>query len=336
MLMDAIQEKIDKKTKPLGSLGYLEEIALKVARIQNTLNPVLSQPHIVVFAADHGLVAEGISAYPPEVTRQMVLNFLEGGAAINVFCTQHDISLKIVDAGVNATFSRHKDLLVSKCKNGTENILKCPAMSKAQVDFSLESGSRIVKEIAEKGCNIIGFGEMGIGNTSSASLLISALLNLPIEACVGRGTGVSDEQLAHKLAVLGQVIQFQNLKNNEALEVLQKVGGFEIAQMCGAFIEAKNQGMVILIDGFIATAALLVASKINAAVIDNCLFCHQSDEQAHQKVLEHFNTKVILQLGLRLGEGTGCALAYPLVQSAVDFMNEMASFDKAQVSKKHV
>ncbi len=334
-IASVLQCNIDNKTKPPGSLGILEKIACRIGTILNSTHPQLRLPHIIVFAADHGLAKEGVSAYPSEVTHQMVLNFLSGGAAINVFCRQHGITLKVIDAGVNFNFTPSSDLIIAKPANGTRNLLHGPAMTEEQLNFSLDSGSKIVAKIAHSGCNIIGFGEMGIGNTSAASLIVSALLNLPVVACVGRGTGISDEQLTNKIAILEKANEIHRLKNSTPLEVLQKAGGFEIAQICGALLAAHQQGMVILVDGFVATAALLVATTVEPSVIDNCIFCHRSQEQAHQLVLDYFNQDSILQLQLRLGEGTGCALAYPLVESAVRFLNEMASFDDAGVSNRY-
>ncbi len=331
---DDLQSKIDHKTKPLGSLGLLENLAFKIGNIQQSLSPSLKNPHLLVFAADHGIAKEGISAYPPEVTHQMVLNFLNGGAAINVFCKQHGFDLKIIDAGVNFDFEENPSLIIAKATNGTANMLLEPAMTKAQLDFSLQHSAKLVNDIAKKDCNVIGFGEMGIGNTSSASLIISTLLNLPIEDCIGRGTGVSDEQLLKKIEILKRVVENRNVNRENPLDVLQELGGFEVVQMCGAMLEAYKNNMIILVDGFIATAAFLVAYFVDQSILNNAVFCHQSDEQAHRKVLEFFKVKPILQLDLRLGEGTGCALAYPILQSAVHFLNEMASFAEANVSNK--
>lgn len=331
---EELQAKIDLKTKPLGALGWLEKLAFKIAKVQNTLNPELIKPHMLVFAADHGLAREGVSAYPPEVTHQMVLNFLNGGAAINVFCRQHNFELKIIDAGVNFDFEANPSLIIGKAGNGTANMLHEAAMTKTQLDFSLKHAAKLVDEIADTGSNVIGFGEMGIGNTSSASLIISTLLNIPIEDCVGRGTGVNDEQLLRKIEILKQVLINRNVDANEPLNVLQELGGFEIAQMCGAMMKAHQRKMLVLIDGFIATAAFLVAYSLDQSILESAIFCHQSDEQAHGKVLEKLQVKPVLQLDLRVGEGTGCALAYPILQSAVNFLNEMASFADANVSNK--
>lgn len=331
-LQQDLQNKIDQKTKPLGALGDLEKIAFQIGSIQQTLEPILQKPTIIVFAADHGLAQDGVSAYPSEVTQQMVLNFLQGGAAINIFCNQHKIDLKIVDAGVNFDFKEHPKLINQKAGYGTQSSLKTAAMSNEQLNFCIEAGKKQVDLVAQKNSTIIGFGEMGIGNTAAASLLMSRLLNLPIAACVGRGTGVNDTQLQHKTEILKQVL-LQHPNITDPLDVLQYFGGFEIAQICGAILQAHQHNMIILVDGFIASCAFLVAYSLEPQIIKNAIFCHQSDEKGHQLLLEHLGVEAILKLKLRLGEGTGCALAYPLVQSAVAFLNSMASFESAKISK---
>lgn len=331
-----IQHKIDLKTKPIGALGYLEEIALQLARIQSSLTPSIKRPTIVVFAGDHGIAKTGlVSAFPQEVTHQMVMNFLSGGAAINVFANQHSINLKVVDAGVNFDFSNHPHLIDSKIGYGTLNYLEEAAMSQEQCTTSIKKGASIVQDIYDSGSNIIGFGEMGISNTSSASLLMSVLCDIPIELCIGNGTGLSENQLTKKIQTLHTVrIKHAGINADNPIEVLATYGGFEIAQMCGAILKAAELGMVIMIDGFIATSALLVAHAINKNVLDYCVFTHHSDEHGHAKMLNFLQAKSLLNLGLRLGEGTACALAFPLIQSACAFLNEMASFEEASVSQK--
>ncbi len=329
-LKQKIQKKIDQKTKPLGSLGKLEDIALKISLIQNSLNPELKQPVHLVFAADHGLADEGISLYPKEVTAQMVLNFLTGGAAINVFCRQNNIDLKVVDAGVDYDFENHQGIIHCKIARGTNNILKAPAMTIEQCLQAVEKGKELVQKEHDKGTNIISFGEMGIGNTSSASLLLHKFTDIPIDDCVGAGTGLDDEQIKKKISVLKQAAA--KYHPTEPEEILANFGGFEIAMMAGAILQAKENAMIIIIDGFIATSALLAAYKINADVLDNCIFSHQSNEKAHKLMLKYLKADALLNLNLRLGEGTGAVLAYPIIKSAVLFLNEMASFDDAGVS----
>ncbi|MCF0063323.1 nicotinate-nucleotide--dimethylbenzimidazole phosphoribosyltransferase [Dyadobacter chenwenxiniae] len=334
VLADQIQHKIDFKTKPTGALGMLEKLAFQIAQIQQTLTPELKKPHIIVFAASHGIAAHAVSAYPAEVTAQMVLNFLNGGAAINVFTRQHGIALLVVDAGVNYDFGKNEKLIDAKVGFGTNNILTSPAMSAIECDACLQRGREIVGDVRATGCNVIGFGEMGIGNTSSAALMMSKLLDLPLEDCVGKGTGLSDEQMSAKLAILHQAMQNHADLDNNPLRVLQTFGGFEIAMMCGAMLEAADRGMVVLVDGFIASVAYLTAFRMHAKISQHAVFCHESSEKGHEILLRSLNATPILRLGMRLGEGTGCAVAYPVLQSAVAFLNEMASFESAGVSNK--
>lgn len=331
---EQIQQKIDLKTKPYKALGQLEQLAFQIANIQQSLTPELKKPHLFVFAGDHGLAKEGVSAYPQEVTYQMVLNFLNGGAAINVFCKQHAIELKVIDAGVIGDFEPHDNLVIHKAGNGSANMLHQKAMTEEQLDFCLKAGASVVEEVFQNGCNIVGFGEMGIGNTSSSSLILSSLFNLPIEELTGRGTGVDDTQLQNKINILKKVQNLHQPSIQHPKDVLQSYGGFEVAQMVGAMEQAFKKNMIVLIDGFIATAAFSIIYHQDKSVINNAIFCHQSDEQAHGKVLSLLGVNALLNLNLRVGEGTGCALAYPLIQSAVHFLNEMASFESANVSNK--
>ena len=337
-IIPQLKSKIDSKTKPIGALGMLELIALKIGLIQNTLSPELTNPTIIVFAGDHGIASEGVSAYPQEVTHQMVLNFLSGGAAICVFSKQNGINLKIVDAGVNFDFSNTPNLINAKISMGTKNFLNSPAMDKVQCENALSKGALIVKEQGEKGCNIIGFGEMGIGNTSSASIIMSILCNISIENCVGRGTGLDNSNLKRKTQILKQAIKkhIPNIEKSNPLSVLSTFGGFEIAMICGGILQAAELNMIILIDGFIVTSALLVAAKINPSILDYCIFCHKSDEKGHSYVLNNLKAEPLLDLKMRLGEGTGVAIAYPLIKSSINFLNNMASFEDANVTKKTI
>ena len=340
-LQEALQHKINYKTKPLHALGKLERIALQAGMIQNTLTPSINRPHIIVFAADHGIAATGlVNPYPQEVTAQMVLNFLNGGAAINVFCRQHNIDLTVVDAGVNFNWNDSivdPSFIAAKIGYGTKNYLEEPAMSADEVTRAIAMGGEIVFARAALGCNCVGFGEMGIGNTSSASLIMSAITGMAVEECVGRGTGVSDAQFATKTSTLQMAFRKHLpaiVQSPSANTILQHFGGFEIAMMTGAYLEAAAQKMIIVVDGFIATAALLLAQLIDKQVMDYCIFAHTSNEKGHEKMLQYLHAGPLLQLDMRLGEGTGAALAIPLIQSAVLFLNEMASFDTAGVSNK--
>ena len=335
-LSNELANKINNKTKPLGALGMLEGIALKVGLIQQTLTPQLTQPTMLVFAGDHGIVAAGVSPYPQAVTAQMVLNFLQGGAAINVFTKQNNMRLLVIDSGVNYQFEPSADLIDAKIALGTRNYLLEPAMTIAQCEQALNRGAEILNTQIADGCNIFGFGEMGIGNTSSASCLMSVLCNLPIEQCVGRGTGLDDAGLAHKTNILAQAILLHHLDSADAMQVLATFGGFEIAMMVGAMLQAAEKQCTLLIDGFITTAALIVTAKLQPEILHYCVFTHSSDEFGHQKMLDFLKVKPLLNMGLRLGEGTGAALAYPLVLAAVNFLNTMASFESASVSQASI
>lgn len=329
-LAPALQHKIDFKTKPLGSLGQLEALALQVGLIQNTLSPQLLHPSMIVFAGDHGMTrTPGISAFPREVTPQMVLNFVQGGAAINAFCRQHQMDLQVVDAGVDFDFDPELPIVHAKIAHGTKDLQVEDAMSAEELDLSLSKGAELVLLQKAKGSNVIGFGEMGIGNSGSAALIYSQLLGLSLEQVTGRGTGVQD--LDQKIHLLSQA-QSRLPKKQSAAECLAAVGGFEIAQMCGAMIEAARQGFLILVDGFICTAAFVAAVQMAPAVKDFAVLCHRSAEPGHKLAAEALGMKPLLDLGLRLGEGTGAALSYPLILSALAFLNEMASFESAGVA----
>lgn len=327
-------QKINNKTKPVGALGRLEALALQIGLIQNTLQPSLHKPTILVFAGDHGIATSSVSAYPQAVTAQMVLNFLQGGAAINVFARQNNMQLRVIDAGVNHQLEPHPNLIDAKIGMGTSSFLQQPAMTKVQCEQAIDSGARIAKNALETGVNVLAFGEMGIANTASASCLMSVLCNIPIEQCVGRGTGLDDAGLQHKISILRQALQQHALNGDDALEALSTFGGFEVAMMVGAMLAAAEQKVLLLIDGFITTAALLAAAKIQPNILHYCVFTHCSGEAGHRQLLDYLKAKPLLDLGLRLGEGTGAALAYPLVQAAVNFLNEMASFESAGVSEK--
>lgn len=333
-LSQEIQDKINLKTKPIGSLGELENIALQIAELQKTPEPQIKKPTVLVFAGDHGIATTGlVSPFPQEVTFQMVMNFLQGGAAINVFSRQNSLDLKVIDTGVNFEFEPHANLISAKIAHGTRNYLEEPAMSFEQLNDSLAWGSQHIKSLIQEGVNTVGFGEMGISNTSSAALIMSGLTQVPLKDCVGKGTGVNDEQFTTKLRTLEEV-QSKYPGNLSPKEILRHFGGFEIAQMCGAMLEAHEQNMIIVVDGFISTSAFLIAHALQPGIMKNAIVSHQSDENGHAAMLRFLNVKPLLQLGLRLGEGTGAALAMPLIQSSVHFLNQMASFESAQVSNK--
>jgi nicotinate-nucleotide--dimethylbenzimidazole phosphoribosyltransferase len=334
-LKGKIQKKINEKTKPLGSLGKLEDTALKIALIQNTLSPQLKNPTVIVFAGDHGICDEGVSAYPKEVTYQMVMNFLNDGAAINVLCRQNNIGIIIVDSGVAIDFDKNVKLINAKIAYGTKNFLNEPAMSVEECERAIKKGAEITELVFKNGCNIIGFGEMGIGNTSSAAVIINKLTGLPLENCVGRGTGLENDGVKKKLKVLQQAVKKHKNISKDPISILATFGGFEIAMICGAILKAAELKMIIVVDGFIVTSALLAAYKMDNAVLDYCIFSHQSDEKGHKYLLDELKVEALVNLGMRLGEGTGVAVTYPIIQSAVIFLNDMASFNSAGVTGKN-
>lgn len=327
-----LRHKIDHKTKPLGALGALESLALQLGLIQRSESPALREPQMVVFAADHGIAAEGVSAFPQAVTVQMVGNMLAGGAAINVFARQHGFALQVVDAGVAADLPAHPQLLARKIAMGTKNLCAEPAMSRAQAEAALTAGMQVVQALPG---NVVAFGEMGIANTSPAALLLARLSGVSIPDATGRGTGLDDVQLLRKQAVLARaLLRHPATAPLNVMGELAALGGFEIAMMTGAMLQAASERRVVLVDGFIAGAAALVALALAPAVRGYLVFCHRSAETGHRLLLAQLAAKPLLELDLRLGEGTGALLAWPLVQSAANFLNEMASFESAGVSGK--
>ena len=329
-----LQHKLDDKTKPLGSLGRLEALALRLGHILGTGTPALNQPQMVVFAGDHGLAARGVSAFPSDVTWQMVENFLAGGAAVSVLARQHGLALTVVDCGVareiapRETAPGQPRLLLRKVAPGTQDASSGPAMSAAQCARALEHGVDLVRELPG---NVVLLGEMGIGNTSVASLLLARLCGLPLADCTGAGTGLDAAGIERKRAVLQQALD-ANAGATTPLEALAALGGFEVATMVGAVLEAAAQRRVIVVDGFITSAAVLVASRLAPHVLQRCVFAHCSGERGHRLMLAQMHAEPLLDLGLRLGEGSGAALAWPLLQSACAVLAEMASFESAGVA----
>lgn len=335
----ALQHVIDQKTKPLGALGQIEQLALQVALIQQRATPEVIDPALLVFAGDHGITEEGVSAYPSAVTAQMVANFAAGGAAVNVFAAQHEMALSVFDVGVAADLEL-TGIHEAKVRAGTRNFLRESAMTEAEFNDALRVGAQAVRERADNGCNVIGFGEMGIGNTSAAAMLMSFLCDLEVDACVGAGTGLDSQGLKHKATVLAAA-KARIQAETDSLEtgshawvtaIGRQCGGLEIAAIAGGMLAAAERRMVILVDGFIATSALLLAVRAHESVRDYCVFSHCSDEQGHTLMLSALDAEPLLRLGMRLGEGSATALALPLVVSAVRFLNDMASFEDAGVS----
>lgn len=327
-----LQEKIDNLTKPKGSLGMLEDLAMQVGWIQQTLEPKLSNPCHIVFAGDHGIAAEGVSISPQEVTYQMIANFWTGGAGINFLARQHGFDLKIVDAGVNYDFKSNDPIIHKKIRKSTRNYLREAAMTSEEMDLAISRGAECVQTCFDEGCNIIGFGEMGITNTSSSALWMAYFTGIPLDKCIGAGCDHTGSIIDHKYNVLKQSMENYN-GNASAEDIMCYFGGYEMVMAVGAMLKAAELRMLILIDGFIMTACLLMASRLNKEVLNYCIYGHQGDEAGHKLLLDYLHAKPILNLGLRLGEGTGALCAYPVVDSAVRMINEMSSFKEIQVTK---
>lgn len=324
-----IKRKIDSKTKPIGALGLLEEWAFKIAKIQKTLTPELKKPTLLLFAADHGIEAEGVSCCPRAITWQQCLNMVKGGCGISVFCKQHHFSLSVIDVGVDYDFPNNSGIISEKIAYGSHNMLKQPAMTSDECKKAMKVGAKYVRKSFLEGCNVIGFGEMGIANTSPATLLLHYFTKRDLRDCVGVGAGVMPKGLDHKYHILKLVSELYH--PSCPLEALQNFGGLEIAAITGAILEAKRLNMLILADGFIASSAFLVAKAIEPDLMDNVICCHLSAEGAHRFMLEALGQKPVLDIGLRLGEGTGVPIAYPVIESALIFLNNMATFDEAKV-----
>lgn len=332
-LRTTLQHLIDTKTKPPGSLGRLETIARQMGLIQRTTHPTVERPVMIVFAGDHGIAQEGVSPYPQAVTAQMVLNFLAGGAAINALSRVADVTLEVVNAGIATPLPHAEGLVDIPVAAGTRNFAHEPAMTRDQALAAMHAGAERVRHHAALGTNVIGFGEMGIANTSAAACLMSRLCGVPIDECVGRGTGLDNAGLARKGNVLASALA-HHAPGAGPLDVLATFGGFEIAMMAGAYLAAAQARMTILVDGFIASSALLVADALAPNVREYCVFAHASNEAGHRRMLDYFGATPLLTLDMRLGEGTGAALAVPLLRAAVAFLNEMASFESAGVADR--
>ena len=330
---EIIKEKINKKTKPIGSLGKLEHLALKLALITGKEKIKLHNPTLLIFAGDHGIAKENISIAPSEVTKQMVLNFLNGGAAINCFCNENKIAIEVIDAGILSPLDNEPRLTLQRLGPGTKNFINTKAMSMETVVKGLKFGANNSYKHADSGCNVIGFGEMGIGNTSSAAAIMKALTNSDLDECVGRGSGIDEPTFQKKLTLIKQALEFHRPNLTNPKDILSAVGGFEIVQMVGAMLAAAEKQMIVLVDGFIASAAALVATKMYPEAKDYMVFCHRSQELGHRKMLRIMDVDPLLSLDMRLGEGTGAAIAYPLLKAAACFYNEMASFETAGIKE---
>ncbi|MFC0558168.1 nicotinate-nucleotide--dimethylbenzimidazole phosphoribosyltransferase [Halalkalibacter alkalisediminis] len=317
---------LDQLTKPIGSLGRIEELAIQLAGITGQFPPIIEKPAIVVAAADHGIVEEGVSAYPPEVTALMIENFVRGGAAINVFGKQIGAEVLVVDVGVNADISS-QPIIHQKIRNGTRNFLREDAMTEEEALAAIAVGKEIANDLILKGHRLLITGEMGIGNTSASSALVACLTQEPMERVVGIGTGLKEEERQKKIAVLKEAMLNRNITaGTSPLSILAKVGGLEIATLTGVILAGAAKQTPVLIDGFISTAAALVAKKLEPAIGPYLMIAHQSAELGHEAVMNYLEVEPILQLDLRLGEGTGAALAYPIVEASSRILREMATF----------
>lgn len=336
-IKEKLIDKINNLAKPKGSLGMLEEIALQVGLIQQTLSPKLNHPHNILYAADHGVVVEGVSFSPKEVTWQQIENFLKGGAGINFLCRQHGFQLKIVDAGVDFDFPDGCGVIDLKVAKGTKNYVYEPAMTMEQMELAIDRGAQVVRHSYEQGCNVVSFGEMGIANTSSSSLWMHYFTEIPLKECIGAGSGLSNRGVEHKYKVLKRAVdnyeQNYKGKSSSVLEVISYFGGLEMVMAVGGMLQAADLKMTIIIDGFIMTNCILAAKQLYPNVMDYAVFGHVGDETGHKRVLEALGAKPILNLGLRLGEGSGAICAYPIIDSAVRMINEMDSFAGASVTK---
>ncbi|GGI77810.1 nicotinate-nucleotide--dimethylbenzimidazole phosphoribosyltransferase [Shewanella gelidii] len=326
-----IQHRIDNKTKPIGALGQLETIAMQMGLVWGADQVQINRPQMLIFAADHGIANSGVSVVGSEVTAQMLQNFVQGGAAINVFCKQVGLDLEVIDCGIIQPLSNEPSIINSRLGGGTGAIHKRAAMTLGAVKQGFAMADDLIERHHQNGTNLIALGEMGIGNTSSASAIMAAVLDISPADCVGRGTGINAQTLKRKQMLVEQALLLHHSELTDPYSILACVGGFEIVQMTGAMLAAAQRNMLVVVDGFIASVAALLAVKIDANVRDFLIFSHQSEEKGHQLLLSHLGAVPLLNLGLRLGEGSGAALAFPLLYAAANFYNDMASFEEANV-----
>ena len=329
-LREAIQHKIDNLNKPKGSLGRLEEIAMQICLIQQTLEPSLQHPCHLLLGGDHGIEHEGVSVSPREVTWQQMINFTRGGGGVNMFCRQHGFKLRIVDVGVDYDLSDIDGIIHRKIARGTRNFLYEPAMSEAEYNQAIQTGCDLVDDCIAEGCKVICIGEMGIANTSPSSIWMHLFGNIPLKDCIGAGAGLDTPGIRHKYEVLSKAVERFKAGNYEPLAYF---GGFEMTAAIGAMLKAAEKHLVILVDGFIMTACALAAIQLYPAAKDYMIFTHCGDESGHKRMLDAMGAKPLLHLGLRLGEGTGALCAFPIVDSAVRMINEMNNFDNANITK---
>jgi nicotinate-nucleotide--dimethylbenzimidazole phosphoribosyltransferase len=332
--MRAARARQDTLTKPRGSLGRLEELSIQLAGIKADPFPSVKRKAIIVMAADHGVALEGVSAYPSDVTAQMVLNFLRGGAAINVLARQAEARVTIVDIGVAAEFEPMPGLIRRKIMYGTRNLAQGPAMTREEAEQALQVGVDVFNDEAARGLDIVATGDMGIGNTTPSSAIVAAMTGFSVAQVVGRGTGIDDQGLERKIRVIEQALAVNQPNRKDTMDVLHKVGGLEIAGLAGVMIAAAGQRIPVVVDGFISTAAAMIAVALAARVRDYLISAHQSVEIGHREMLKYLNLNPLLDLNLRLGEGTGAVLAFHLIEASARILCEMATFDEAGVSDK--
>lgn len=328
------QDRLNNLTKPQGSLGRLEELAKQIVEITQNENPSLKNKVIFTMAGDHGVVEERVSAYPKEVTSQMVYNFLKGGAGINVLARHVGARVIIVDMGVACDLEPHPDLVIKKINYGTKNMARGPAMSREEAIKSIENGIEIFEEELNKGIDIVGTGDMGIGNTTPSSAITSVITGKPVEEVTGRGTGIDDETLSNKIEIIKKAIGVNKPNAKDAIDILSKVGGFEIGGLAGIILASASKKVPVVIDGFISGAAALIAYKLEPKVKDYMIASHCSVERGHRLILEYIGLKPLLDLDMRLGEGTGAALGMSIVEASIKILTEMATFQSAAVSEK--
>ena len=334
-LQPAIQAKIDNLNKPKGSLGRLEELAMQICLIQQTLEPSLAHPCHLLLGGDHGIEREGVSVSPREVTWQQMINFTHGGGGVNMFCRQHGFKLRIVDVGVDYDLSNIEGIINRKIARGTKNFLYEPAMSEKEFDQAIQIGCDLVDDCIAEGCRILSIGEMGIANTSPSSIWMHLFTGIPLKDCIGAGAGLDAPGIRHKYEVLSNALaNYQaNTHHPTPITHIRHFGGYEMIAAIGAMLKAAEKHLVILVDGFIMTACALAAIQLYPAAKDYMIFTHCGDESGHKRMLDAMGANALLHLGLRLGEGTGALCAFPIVDSAVRMMNEMNNFDNARITK---
>lgn len=334
-LQPAIQAKIDNLNKPKGSLGRLEELAMQICLIQQTLEPSLAHPCHLLLGGDHGIEREGVSVSPREVTWQQMINFTHGGGGVNMFCRQHGFKLRIVDVGVDYDLSNIEGIINRKITRGTRNFLYEPAMSEKEFDQAIQIGCDLVDDCIAEGCRILSIGEMGIANTSPSSIWMHLFTGIPLKDCIGAGAGLDTPGIRHKYEVLSNALANYQATTHHPTPIthIRHFGGFEMIAAIGAMLKAAEKHLVILVDGFIMTACALAAIQLYPTAKDYMIFTHCGDESGHKRMLDAMGANALLNLGLRLGEGTGALCAFPIVDSAVRMMNEMNNFDNARITK---